>query len=160
MGTGRRRYIIMKKLIYLVCLSLFVVSCVTTTKTAKTADSPASLLSATVADLEVSPERITYTTVPELSIRRGGLENVKQAAIQQALLENGNADVLVDAAYSVTTTRFLIFDWVSSITVSGRPATYKNFHSLNDSVWCNPVFRYNYRNSAKQSGGVFGGLLK
>ena len=150
----------MRKFLYFVGLALFVVSCTTVTKTAKTVDSPASLLSATVADLDVSPERITLTTVPNVSVRRGGLENVKQAATQQALLENGNADVLVDATYSITTTRFLVFNWVSSITVSGRPATYKNFHSLNDSVWCNPVFRATYRNSAKQSGGVLGGLFK
>lgn len=150
----------MKKLFYFVGVALFMVSCQTITKTAKTVESPASLLSATVADLEVSPERITWSTVPDASVRRGGLENVKQAAIQQALLENGNADVLVDATYSVTTTRFLLFNWVSSITVSGRPATYKNFHSLNDSVWCNPTFRHSYRNSAKQGGGVLGGLLK
>lgn len=141
-------------------LALLMVSCHTITKTSKTVDSPASLLSATVADLEVSPERITYTMHPDVSIRRGGKENVKQAAIQEALLQNGNADVLVDATYSITTTRFLVFDWVSSITVSGRPATYKNFHSLNDSVWCNPFFRHHYNNTAKQGGRAFGGLFK
>ena len=150
----------MKKLFCIVGLSLLFVSCMTTTKTAKTADLSASLLSATVADLEVSPERITFTTTPDIAVSRGGLENVKQAATQQALLENGNADVLVDANYSVTTTRFLIFNWVSSVTVTGHPATYKNFRSLNDSVWCNPAFQYNYRNSTKQSVGVFGGFLK
>lgn len=149
----------MKKIIYFVGLALLMVSCHTITKTSKTADSPAALLSATVADLDVSPDRITYTTSPDLSVRRGGLENVKQAAIQEALLQNGNADVLVDASYSITTTRFLVFNWVSSITVSGRPASYTNFHSLNDSVWCNPVFRHNYRNTAKQGGGVFKGLF-
>lgn len=150
----------MKKIFSFLGIALLVMSCTTTTKTAKTVDSPASLLSATVADLEVSPDRITYTMSPDVSIRRAGLENVKQAANQQALLEHGNADVLVDATYSITTTRFLIFNWVSSITVTGRPATYKNFHSLNDSVWCNKTFRESYRNSAKQGGGVLGGLLK
>ena len=163
-GLEAKRKSIMKKLLYFVGLALLVVSCTTVTKSAKTVESPASLLSATVADLEVSPNRITFTTVPDMAVRRGGLDNVKQAATQQALLENGNADVLVDATYSITTTRFLAFNWVSSITVSGRPATYKNFHSLNDSVWCNPVFRATYRNSAKQGGGIgngiLGGLLK
>jgi hypothetical protein len=33
---------------------------------------------------------------------------------------------------------------IDYIIVSGRPATFKNFHSLNDSVWCNPAFRFNY----------------
>ena len=158
-GDSAAQKNIMKKIIYFVGLALCLVSCQTITKTSKTAESPASLLSATVADLEVSPERITYTTHPELSLRRGGLENVKQAAIQQALIENGNADVLVDATFSITTTRFLVFNWVSSITVSGRPAKYTNFHSLDDSVWCDPFFRYHYRNNAKQSGGFGGGFL-
>ena len=150
----------MKKIFYLLGITLFFVSCVTTTKTAKTMDASAQLLSATVADLEVSPERITYSMRPELSVRRGGLANVRQAAEQAALLENGNADVLVDADYTIETTRFLVFNWVSEITVTGRPAKYTNFHSLNDSVWCNPTFRWNYRSTAKQGGGVFGGLFK
>lgn len=91
----------MKKIFYFVGLALLMVSCQTITKTSKTAESPVSLLSATVADLDVSPNRITYTTSPDVAVRRGGLENVKQDAIQKALLENGNADVLVDATYSI-----------------------------------------------------------
>lgn len=158
-SEARRK--VMKKIFYLLCVALLAVSCTTTIKTAKTVDAPASLLSATVADLEVSPERITYTMEPSVAIRRAGLENVKQAAEQAALLEHGNADVLVDANYTIKTTSFLFFNWVSSITVTGRPATYKNFHSLDDSVWCDPAFRMNYRNTAKQGGnGVFGGLFK
>ena len=158
-GDSAAQKNIMKKFLYFVGLALFMASCQTITKTSKTAESPVSLLSATVADLEVSPNRITYTTSPDIAVRRGGMENVKQDAIQRALLENGNADVLVDATYSITTTRFLIFNWVSSITVSGRPAKYTNFHSLEDSVWCDPYFRYHYRNNAKQGGGMLGGGL-
>ena len=75
----------MKKIFFLLTVALFAVSCTTTVKTAKTADSTSQLLSATVADLEVSPERITYTMVPKRSIRRGGLNNVKMAAEQEAL---------------------------------------------------------------------------
>ncbi len=150
----------MKKILFLLCAALFAVSCTTTTKTAKTVSSPASLLSATVADLEVSPERITYTMVPSVSVRRGGKENVRQAAEQEALAKHGNADVLVDANYTIEQTTFLVFKWVSSITVTGRPAKYTNFHSLNDSVWCNSTFRDSYRNTAKQGGGALGGLFK
>ena len=159
-GNSEAKKFIMKKLFLLTGLVLSMVSCHTITKTSKTVESPASLLSATVADLEVSPERIIFTSSPSPSVRRGGMENVKQAAIQEALLQNGNADVLVDATYSITTTRFLCFDWVSSITVSGRPATYKNFHSLNDSVWCNPFFRHHYKNSAKEEDRLLDSLLK
>lgn len=150
----------MKKIFYLLGIALFAVSCTSTIKTAKTMNSSASLLSATVADLEVSPDRITYTMTPSIAVRRGGQSNVKQAAEQEALAKHGNADVLVDASYSIETTRFLIFNWVSSITVSGRPAKYTNFHSLNDSVWCNPIFRSGYRNTVSQGGGTLGGLFK
>ena len=148
----------MKKLLLLLGVALFTASCTTTIKTAKTADTSAQLLSATVADLEVSKERITYTMVPSKAILRGGEANVKQAAEQEALLKYGNADVLVDAEYTISKTSFLIFgSKISSITVTGRPATYKNFHSLDDAVWCNPAFREGYRNQTKKSGE---GLLK
>ena len=152
----------MKKIFFLLTVALFAVSCTTTVKTAKTADSTSQLLSATVADLEVSPERITYTMVPKRPIRRGGLNNVKMAAEQEALAKFGNADLLVDAEYSISKTSYFIFgSRVSSITVTGRPAKYVNFHSLNDSVWCNPVFRGSYRNNTKKSGdNILKGLLR
>lgn len=154
----------MKKFFYFVGVALLAVSCTTITKTAKTADAPVSLLSATVAELDVQPERITYTMKPDASVRRGGQANVKQAAEAEALVQNGNADVLVDANYTIETKRFLIFNWVSSVTVSGHPAKYTNFHSLNDSVWCNRAFRESYQNTAKRGGGaignVFGSLFK
>ena len=153
----------MKKLLMLLGVAMMMASCVTTTKTAKTADTSAQLLSATVAGLEVSPERITYTLNPTKSVRRGGLANVKRAAEQEALAKYGNADVLVDAEYTISKSNFGFF-WnkVESVTVSGRPAKYTNFHSLNDSVWCNPTFRYYYRNDAQKGGAanVLKGLLK
>ena len=157
-----KHFYIMKKLLLLLGVALFTASCTTTVKTAKTADSSAQLLSATVADLEVSPERITYTMVPKKTIRRGGEANVKQAAEQEALLKYGNADVLVDAEYSIAKTSYFIFgSKISSITVTGRPAKYTNFHSLNDSVWCNRAFREGYKNQTKKSGeSVLRGLFR
>lgn len=154
-------FIIMKKIFYVLGIALLATSCTTITKTAKTLDSPASLLSATVAELEVSPERISYTMQPSKNVQRGGLSNVKQAAEQEALAKYGNADVLVDAEYTIAQTNYYIFGKdIESITVTGRPAKYKNFHSLNDSVWCNPVFRYNYDNNVKKgSGGILKGLF-
>ena len=150
----------MKKIYYFLGIALLAASCTTITKTAKTVDTPSSLLSATVADLEVSPERITYTMHPSIEIRRGGIANIRQAAEQEALIKHGNADVLVDTEYSITQTNYLIFKQIESITVSGRPAKYTNFHSLNDSVWCNPTFRGTYKNSTKKGGlGILKGLF-
>ena len=107
----------MKKLFFLLGAAISLASCTTITKTATTADTPAAFYSATVADLEVAKERITYTMTPSADIQRGGLENVKRAAENEALLKNGNADVLVDAEYVISMTNNWIFGKkVNSIT--------------------------------------------
>ena len=134
--------------------ALLLTSCQTQLKTARTAVTESSLRSVAVADLEVAPERITYTLKPSSDIRRGGFDNVKQAAEQAALTENGNADVLLDPQYVITKKRSLFGTKISSITVSGRPAYYRNFRSLNDTVWTNPAF--NGVAPQHKSAGFFG----
>lgn len=124
----------------LMLLALFLTSCQTQLKTARTAVTDASLRSVAVADLEVADERIIYTMEPSKDIQRAGLSNVKQAAEQEALTKHGNADVLLDPQYVITKKRTLFGSKISSITVSGRPAYYRNFRTLNDSVWTNPAF--------------------
>jgi hypothetical protein len=148
----------MKKILLFSCVCFALASCVTTVKTAKSTDTKSSLLSATVADLEVSPIRVTYTMAPSKNLQRAGLSNVKQAAIQECLIKNGNADVLVDVEYVIEQEKLLFGKRINMITVSGHPAKYKGYHSLNDSVWCNPVFRDNYKNSVTRPSG--GGLFK
>lgn len=127
--------------------AIFLSSCETLTKTASTADISSSLQSATVADLKVE-DRISYTMSPSKDIRRGGMKNVKRAAESEALeayARKNNAklpDLLVEPEYVVEQVSYGIFGKkVSAITVTGRPAYYTNFRSLNDSVWCNPAFR-------------------
>lgn len=148
----------MKKILLLSCVAFALTSCVTTVKTAKSADAKTQLLSATVADLEVSPVRVTYTMSPSKNVQRAGLSNVKQAAVQECLIKNGNADVLVDVEYVIEQEKLLFGKRINSITVSGHPAKYKGYHSLNDSIWCNPVFRDKYQNSVTRPSG--GGLFK
>ena len=114
-------------------------SCVTMTKTAKTASTSATIKNATVADLKVT-DRITYTMSPSKAIQRAGLSNVKQAAIQEALIKNGNADVMVEPEFVIEKERSLFGSRISSITVTGRPAYYQNFRILPDSVWYKPGF--------------------
>lgn len=111
------------------------------TKTASTADINSSLQSATVADLDVSPQRITYTMTPTKAVQRGGDENVKRVAESEALERNGGGDLLVNPEFVISKRRGLFSSKITSVTVSGRPATYTNIRSFNDSVWCNPVFR-------------------
>ena len=124
--------------------ALFVIllsSCQTITKTARTADIGTSLQSATIADLEVDDQRITHTMSPSKEIQRGGLNNIKQAVEYEALNKYGNADILLEPQYVISKKQTLFRSKITSISVSGRPARYKNFRSLHDSVWCNPVFR-------------------
>lgn len=136
--------IIMKKFMLVIAAAMLAVSCTTTTKTARTESVPYAMYNATVADLDVAPQRISYTLKPAKAIRKGGVGNVKQAAIMEALDANGNADLLLEPQYVISHKKgpFGIFiNKITSVTVTGRPATYKNFRSLDDGVWCDPVFR-------------------
>lgn len=149
----------MKKYFLFVGVALAIASCTTTTKTARTESVPYSMYNASVADLEVGSQRVSYTLNPTKKIRRGGVGNVKQAAIMEALDANGNADLMLEPQFVVSQKRGLFSKKITSVTVTGRPAKYKNFRSLNDSVWCNRVFRGNDggQGRSKQEGN--GGLL-
>ena len=61
---------------------MFLSSCTTAgmVKTASTLKTKADIHSLTIADLEVSPERVTHTIHPSDEILRGGEENAKRAA--------------------------------------------------------------------------------
>lgn len=146
----------MKKILIVAIAALSFASCSkpVITETARTESVPYVMYNATVADLEAAKARITYTLKPSPEMVRGGLENCKQAAIQEALTANGNADLLLEPQFVVNQTKgFLGFGKkVHSVTVSGRPAFYKNFRSLNDDIWTNPVFRGNYK---KKESSIF-----
>lgn len=145
----------MRKVLFFMGAALLLASCTTITKTATTEKLPATFYNATVADLDVAPERINYTTTPSKALQRGvGINSVKQAAVNEALQKNGNADLLVEPEFVIVQRKkFFGARKVVQITVSGRPAKYTGFRSLNDSVWCDPVFR-SYRAPGK-SGSWF-----
>lgn len=130
----------MKKYLFLVAAVMMAASCTTTTKTARTESMPYAMYNANVADLEVG-ERVSFTLMPEKAIRRGGEDNVKKAAIQEVLVKNGNADLLVEPQFVMSKRKGMFGTKIKSVTVTGRPAKYKNFRSLNDSVWADPIFR-------------------
>lgn len=130
----------MKKFFIFATVALAMASCTTMTKTARTESIPYAMYNANVADLEVGP-RVSYTLTPDKSIRRGGDSNCKKAAIQAVLEANGNADLLVEPQFVIKKLNGIFRHKITSITVSGRPAKYKNFRSLSDSVWTDPVFR-------------------
>lgn len=135
-------------------------SCTTvtlTTKSSTTADVAQTVLSATVADLDVAQERITYTMTPSAAVACAGEANVKRAAEAEALeayakKTGKTVDLLIEPEYIISkTNKGMKGIKITSITVTGRPAAYKNFHSLKDDVWCDPVFRAGYKNTAKKS---------
>ena len=127
--------------ILLVGATALLSSCNTLNKTARTAETPANLRTATVVDIVPATDtRITHTLYPDASLHRAGENNIRHAVEHEALVKYGNADVLLEPQYIVHKQRGLFRSKITSITVSGRPAYYTNYRALNDSVWSNPAF--------------------
>ena len=131
----------MKKYLFVLATAMMTAACTTTTKTARTESVPYSMYNATEADLDVAPRRIKYTLTTTKEIRRGGFENCKNAAVQEALAANGNADLLLEPQFVIKRYRNLLVNLVTSVTVTGYPATYKNIRSMGDEVWTDATFR-------------------
>ena len=129
----------MKKL-YWFLLVVFVVglsACKSARSTATYQDPINTLRTVTVADLEVSETRISYTYRPSYAVRLGGSQNVIKTAVQEALKAHGSGDILIGLEYT-TISRWTVFPFLSpirEITVTGRPAKYVNFHSLPEKIW-------------------------
>ena len=112
-------------------------SCKSTRSTATYQDPINTLRTVTVADLDVSDVRISYTYKPTYAVRLGGSQNVIKTAVQEALKAHGSGDILIGLEYT-TISRWTIFSFLSpirEITVTGRPAKYVNFHSLPENIW-------------------------
>jgi hypothetical protein len=124
----------MKKFFILsVLASAMFVSCSVPTKLTNTATSnKVSVLDTVVAvfaDLDVSPTKISFFYIPSKTIVSAGAENVVNSAIREALIANGNADVLVGLESQI---KYSGDGSIESITVTGYPAKYINFRSPGD----------------------------
>jgi hypothetical protein len=125
---------------YLFLLIVFILglsSCKSTRSTATYQDPINTLRTVTVADLDVSDVRISYTYKPTYAVRLGGSQNVIKTAVQEALKAHGSGDILIGLEYT-TISRWTFFPFLSpirEITVTGRPASYTNFHSLPENIW-------------------------
>ena len=125
---------------YLFLLIVFILglsSCKSTRSTATYQDPINTLRTVTVADLDVSDVRISYTYKPTYAVRLGGSQNVIKTAVQEALKAHGSGDILIGLEYT-TISRWTFFPFLSpirEITVTGRPANYTNFHSLPEKIW-------------------------
>lgn len=99
-------------------------SCSSIHKTATTESINTEVIAFSEADLEVSPKKISFFYKPSSAEKRGGEKNAIKCAVAEALKANGNADVLVAPQYVIKKKR----GKVKEVTVTGYPATYKNFH--------------------------------
>lgn len=118
----------MKKVLFAFSLVLTMSSCsMFRTSTSSTMEVATSLTSAGTADLQVSDKKISYTYYPKKQDRKAGISHVISNAVAAALKANGDADVLVERQYDALFKTRLFGKKIKSVTVTGYPATYKNF---------------------------------
>ena len=86
-------------------------------------------VAAVFADLNISPEKITYFNMPSKTVVKAGMQNVVNTAVREALIANGNADVLVGLETQI---KYNKRGKIESITVTGYPARYVNFRNVGD----------------------------
>lgn len=130
----------MKKTIGIIALSaIMLTSCQTLMQTSRNVSTGSSINSVTLADLQVSDKRESHTISHVTdAMQSGGEENVKRIA-EAKILEQANADVLVEPRYHVVKKRkFFGGSKITSITVSGRPANFTNFRAIEDSILFRP----------------------
>lgn len=122
----------MKKVLFLllVAFGLTITSCTTIRQTSTASQPRNQIITKVAADLDVSPNRISFYYEPSRREWKAGLDNVINIAVAKALQSYGAGDVLVGLEYRVRMRGMK----VQEITVTGYPASYKNFRNLPDSV--------------------------
>lgn len=130
-------------------------SCTSTTtiNSARTEHFRSPAITMTLADLEVSPQKITYTCRPTDDVNRGGEANVINTAVRRALEVNGGGDVLVEMQYTLKKSGK---NNVKEITVSGYPATYKNFRNADEDMLKSAVMMNSSQNNPEVRKKVLG----
>ena len=125
-------FLTMKKLMILAAMAFIIASCSAPTRLVNSAsykNISFQPVAAVFADLEVSPKKVTYFMMPSNSVAIGGYDNVVATAVREALLANGDADVMIGLETQV---KYSSDGAIESITVSGYPAKYTNFRSPGD----------------------------
>lgn len=82
-----------------------------------------------MADLEVSETKVTYFYIPNKAVNKAGHNNVVETAVREALIANGNADVMLFLDKQMKINKK---GKIESITISGYPAKYVKFRSLDE----------------------------
>lgn len=118
----------MKKVILAALVVVLTASCSSLKKTATAVDVNNSMNSYNVADLQVSPNKVTYEFRPSKKERRGGKNNVISCAYAATLKSNGDADVLVQPEYTMRVRHGLFGGKkIKEVTVTGYPAKFTGF---------------------------------
>ena len=132
---------IMKKLFILAVVAIAAASCASQAKLTNTAThQPINVIAPTTmvfADLDVSPEKITHLYIPSKTVINGGLDNVIDSAVAEALQANGNADVLVGIQKQI---KYNNEGQIESVVITGYPAKYTNFRNPSDDYWTSEAF--------------------
>ena len=118
----------MKRFLIFAVIMLCLSSCALHRSTSATKNfvSKSPLEAPVVADLKVG-EKITYVYQPEVNQkRRLTRQQLLEEAVAEALLKNGNADVLLQPQY---TFYYIEGQKFYKVIVSGYPATYFNFRN-------------------------------
>lgn len=120
----------MKKFFLLAFAAASLASCSITQNSASVAEVNNKILAGAVADLDVAPQRITYTYKTKSSVRKAGYNNCVRTAIREALKENGDADILVQEEITTVTSIGLFGPKVKKVIVTGYPAKYTNIKTI------------------------------
>lgn len=116
----------LKVLTIALMVMLGITSCSSYTKTSTTATVDASAYALTVADVDVKTTRVTRTASWDFNpFSRESIENRRSGLIAEVVAEE-NCDILIDPEYTIKRT-FLGLGG-GSVTVSGYPAKFINFH--------------------------------
>ncbi len=119
-----------EKVVMIVAACAMLSSCSTTLKTATSRSVSAPIVAASIADLTITGNKITYTYTPPKGVWIAGVDNCINAAVSEALQNAGQgADVLAEMQYTLVMKRGMGANAgkVKSVTVTGYPARYKNF---------------------------------
>ena len=121
----------MKKLLFIIAAAVVAVSCTPTAKLITTTshntfNDPQMIVSAVYADLDIQETKITYFYIPSKTVIAGGMDNIINSAVSEALLQHNNADVLVGLQKQI---KYNSMGEVESIVITGYPAHYINMRN-------------------------------
>lgn len=142
----------MKKVFILIATAVAMVSCGSSARLMNSATykkMDVQPMVSLIADLQVSPEKISYTMIPHKTVLYGGYDNVVNSAVREALQANGGYDVLVALETQV---KYSADGQIESVTVSGYPAKYTNFRSPDDTFWTSGAFAAGLDSKADKAG--------